>query len=248
MLISRAAPERHPVGMPTERLRGLLARVSAEDGTEITQLCAIATDISGTSGAGIMVMASSLARGTLHTSDEISAYLGDLQYTLGEGPAVEVHRLGRAVLEADLELPALARWPGFVPLAIQAGARAIFAFPIHIGAVRFGALVLYRRQLGALENEQYTDSLVMATVIAHTSLALQADAPPGGVALGLEIGANFHFVVHQAAGMTSVQMQIDVAEALVRLRGHAFRMDRSVDEVSRDVVARRLRIGESNAS
>jgi hypothetical protein len=233
--------------MPTERLRGLLARVFTGNGAEITQLCAIATDISGTSGAGIMVMASSLAQGSLHTSDETSAYLGDLQYTLGEGPAIEVHRQGRAVLEGDLEVPALARWPAFVPLAIQAGARAIFAFPIHIGAVRFGALVLYRRRLGGLENEEYTDSLVMATVIAHTILDLQGDAPSGSVALELEIGANFHFVVHQAAGMTSVQMQIDVAEALVRLRGHAFRTGRSVDEVSQDVVARRLRIGESDA-
>jgi hypothetical protein len=234
--------------MPTERLRGLLAGVSADNGAEITQLCAIATDISGTSGAGIMVMTSSLAQGSLHTSDEISAYLGDLQYTLGEGPAIEVQRQGRAVLEADLELPAVARWPGFAPLAIQAGARAVFAFPIHIGAVRFGALVLYRGRLGGLEIGQYTDSLLTATVIAHTILALQAEAPPGSLALELEIGANFHFVVHQAAGMTSVQMQIDVAEALVRLRGHAFRTGRSVDDVSQDVVDRRIRIGESNAS
>jgi hypothetical protein len=233
--------------MPTERLRSLLARVSADDGAEITQLCAIATDISGTSGAAIMVMASTLAQGSLHSSDEISAYLGDLQFTLGEGPALEVHRLGRAVLEANLELSALARWPGFAPLAIQAGARAIFAFPIHMGAVRLGTLVLHRGGRGGLEEQQYRDSLIVATVIARTILALQADAPLGSLALELELGANFHFVVHQAAGMTSVQMEIDVAEAMVRLRGHAFRTGQSVDEVSQDVVARRLRIGDSNA-
>jgi hypothetical protein len=232
--------------MPSERLRDLLGQLSTDSGVQITQLCTIATDVSGTSGAGIMVMASSLARGSLHSSDEISAYLGDLHYTLGEGPALEVHRVGRAVLEADLELPLVSRWPGFAPLAIQAGARAIFAFPIHIGAIRFGALVLYRDQLGGLGSGQYTDTLVVTTVIAHTILALQADAPPGSVAIELEVGANFHFVVHQAAGMTSVQMQIDVAEAMVRLRGHAFRTGRSVDDVSRDVVDRRLRIGESN--
>jgi hypothetical protein len=32
------------------------------------------------------------------------------------------------------------------------------------------------------------------------------------------------------------------------LRGHAFRTGRSVDDVSQDVVDRRIRIGESNAS
>jgi hypothetical protein len=224
-----------------------LGQLSTDDGPEIAHLCTIATDVSGTSGAGIMVMAETLARGSLHTSDEISAYLGDLQYTLGEGPAIEVHRSGADVLEADLQLPAVARWPGFAPLAIQAGARAIFAFPIYIGTIRLGALVLYRGTPGELANHQYTDSLVMTIAIGNAIVALQADAPRGSLAIELEVGANFHLVVHQAAGMTSVQMHIDIAEAMVRLRGHAFRTGQSVDDVSRDVVGRRLRIGESSA-
>jgi hypothetical protein len=60
----------------------------------------------------------------------------------------------------------------------------------------------------------------------------------------LEEGANFHLVVHQAAGMVSVQLGIGVTEALVRLRGHAFLTDRSIDDVSRDVVDRRLRLAD----
>jgi hypothetical protein len=151
------------------------------------------------------------------------------------------------VLEADLQLPAVARWPGFAPLAIHAGARAIFAFPIHFGTIRLGALVLYRGLPGRLDSEQYTDSLIMTIVIGSAIMELQAHAPRGTLAIELEVGANLHLVVNQAAGMTSVQMHIDIAEAMVRLRGHAFRTSRPVDEVSRDVVARRMRIGEPNA-
>ena len=59
----------------------------------------------------------------------------------------------------------------------------------------------------------------------------------------LEAGADFHFVVHNAAGMVSVQEQISVTEALIRLRAFAFSNDRLLAEVAGDVVARRLRLG-----
>ena len=36
------------------------------------------------------------------------------------------------------------RWPVFAPAARQAGAAAIFAFPLQIGAIRSGVLGLYR--------------------------------------------------------------------------------------------------------
>ena len=83
--------------------------------------------------------------------------------------------------------------------------------------------------------------------MAGTLLALQAAAPPGGVACELEQGANFHFVVPQAAGMVSVQLGITIAEALVRLRSRAFASDRHIDDVSREVVDRRLRFLPSDA-
>ncbi len=55
---------------------------------------------------------------------------------------------------------------------------------------------------------------------------MQADAPPGELAAALEARANFHYVVHQAAGMVAAQLDVGVAEALVRLRAHAFGNDR----------------------
>jgi len=37
-------------------------------------------------------------------------------------------------------------------------------------------------------------------------------------------------------------LNMSVTEALVRLRAHAFLSDRSIDDISRDVVDRRLRL------
>ena len=65
-------------------------------------------------------------------------------------------------------------------------------------------------------------------------------------ALDLEAGANFRFVVHQAAGMVAVQLAVPVEEALVRLRAHAFSSGRLVVDVATDVVNRRLRFDRAD--
>jgi hypothetical protein len=120
------------------------------------------------------------------------------------------------------------------------GVRAIFGFPLQVGAVRLGALNLYCNRPGPLDDEQHADALVMADVAAQALLVLQANAPPGGLAAELEADADFQYVVHQASGMVSVQLDVSVAQALVRLRAYAFGNDGSLTEVARNVVERRL--------
>jgi len=227
-----------------ERMAGIVRRLASHDadGLGTLHLCELAAELTGSSGASIMLLSDELARGSLCTTDGVAAYLDDLEFTLGEGPALDAHGGGLPVLAADLAAPGESRWPALVSSAVQAGVRALFAFPIRIGAVRLGALTLLRDRPGPLADLQYADASAMAAVAARTILALQADAPPGSVAVELEEGANFHFVVHQAAGMVSVQLGVGVTEALVRLRGHAFRSDRPLDDVARDVVDRRLRL------
>ena len=72
---------------------------------------------------------------------------------------------------------------------------------------------------------------------------LQADAPPGMLAIELEAGSDFHYVVHQTAGMVAARLHVSVGRALIRLRAHAFGCGRPVTAVARDVVARQLRFG-----
>jgi hypothetical protein len=81
----------------------------------------------------------------------------------------------------------------------------------------------------------------MAGIVAQALLAIQANAPPGRLAAELEAGADFHYVVHQASGMVAAQLEVNVGQALIRLRAYAFAGDRSVDEVAKDIVARRIR-------
>ncbi len=193
-------------------------------------------------GAGVMLMSGDVPRGSLCTTDAVSHLIEELQYTLGEGPCVDAFRKDEVVTEPDLAEPETRRWLAFTPPALEAGVRAIFGFPLRVGTVRLGALNLYRDWPSPLTAEQHADALVMADVAARWVLEAQAGAPSGALAAALEIGADFHFAVHNAAGMVSVQLGISVAEALIRLRAFSFRHDLLLADVAQDIIARRLRL------
>jgi hypothetical protein len=220
-------------------LSRLVGRGTPELGTQ--RLCDVSADVTGMSGAGIMLMSGDMPQGSVCTTNKVSALIEQLQYTLGEGPCVDAYRHDRPALEPDLAQPRTPRWLGFSGPAIRAGVRAVFGFPLQVGAVRLGALNLYCDRPGPLSDDQHADALVMADVAAQAVLVLQANAPPGKLAAALEEGADFHYVVHQASGMVAAQLEVSVGQALIRLRAHAFANDRPLAEVGTDVVARKLR-------
>jgi hypothetical protein len=229
--------------MPAARLLRILNRLQEVDGAgpAPARLCKVCAEIMAMTGAGIMLMSGDLARGSVCSSNGVSALIEDLQYTLGEGPCVDAYGQDQPVLEPDLAGAGGSRWVAFSPPAVSAGAKAVFGFPMRVGAIRIGALNLYRDHSGPLDDEQYADGLVLAGVAARAVLAMQADASPGMLGAALETGSDFRFVVHQASGMVSAQLDVTVGEALVRIRAYAFSNGRPLRAVAEDVVARRLR-------
>jgi GAF domain-containing protein len=232
--------------MAGDRLLRILAQLSAGAKTEPepVRLCEVCADVSLMTGAGIMLMAGDVQQGSVCSSNDVSALIEELQYTLGEGPCVDAYRQDRPVLEPDLAGKSTARWLAFTPPAVAAGARAIFGFPMQVGGIRLGALNLYRDQPGPMSDDQYADALVLGSVAAQAVLTMQAHASPGTLATELEEGADFRFVVHQASGMVAVQLGVGVGEGLVRLRAYAFGHDRLLAEVAEAIVARRLRLDD----
>lgn len=230
--------------MPAERLRRVLRALGAEgaDSLSSSRFCEVGPDLLRVSGVGIMLMSGDIARGSICSTNGVSQLIEDLQYTLGEGPCVDAYRQDRVVSEPDLADPVIARWPAFAPPVVEAGARSVFGFPLRLGTVRLGALNLYDDHPGALDDEQHADALVLAEVAARWVLEAQAGAPPDTVARALEVGSDFHFMVHNAAGMVSVQRGVSVTEALIQLRAYAFAEGLLLTEVAADVVARRLRL------
>lgn len=197
-------------------------------------------------GAGIMLMSGDVPRGSVCTTDETSAIIEDLQFALGEGPCLDAHHGHLPVLEPDLASAGSVRWPAFTPPALEAGARAVFGYPMELGAVRLGALNLYRDAPGGLSGEQHANALAMAEIAAEAVLMLQSGSTDGALAADLESAADFQYVVHQAAGMVAAQLGVSVAVALIRLRAYAFGSGDPLRSVAEQVVGRALRFDDSD--
>jgi len=186
--------------------------------------------------------------GIVCATDDVSAKIEDLQVTLGEGPCIDSVRDGAPVLIADLVSPgefSMDRWPAFLEGAGAAGVRAVFAFPLRIGAISVGAMDLYRDEPGDLAPDELPAALMAADAAAHALLHL--DAPPNGALNGFsDVGSVYHPQVHQATGMVQVQLGVSTNEAFVRLRARAFATERSLVDLANDVVNRRLRFSSED--
>jgi hypothetical protein len=93
---------------------------------------------------------------------------------------------------------------------------------MSVGAVRLGALNVYRNRTGPLTTEQHTDAAIVAGVADRALITMQTGADPGTLGVELEAGSNLRLVVHQATGVVAEQLEITVTEALIRLRAYAF--------------------------
>jgi GAF domain-containing protein len=202
-------------------------------------LCVASAAAIGVAGAGVILMSGGRALGNVCVSGSMTAAAEEVQYTLGEGPCVDAYHTKAPVLAPDLEHDG-DRWPGFRVGAARAGVRAVFGFPLLIEAVCFGALNLYHDRPGPLTADQFADAL--AHVASRTVLGWQSVAGPGSLAWQLEHVPMHRAVVHQAAGMVSVQAAVPIPDAVVMLRAYAFAEDRPISEVAASIVNGDLRL------
>ena len=217
-----------------------IARDTKDDrvlAAEICRACVQGLDIDG---AAISLLTASALRETVAASDATADLLEDLQFGLGEGACIDAAMSRRPVLVPDMHDPAqTARWPVYAAaVAEQTGVRAIFALPLQWGAIDVGVLDLYRRTPGALSAAHMQDALSAADAATLLLLGLRGDH---GDEQAWDRSWGSRAEIHQATGMVVAQLGISAADALARLRAHAFAEQRLLADVARDVVARRLR-------
>ena len=212
----------------------------------IAALCRAAVLRLEVDGVSVTAVSGPVAREPVCASDEVSARLEEFQFTMGEGPGADDFRLGSPMLIPELDSMA-ARWPGFVPAAVAAGARAMFSFPLQAGVIQVGVLSLYRARPGALGVEDLADALVFADIAMQLLLDSSAGITGSPDYRPLDGVAGARAEVHQATGMISVQLGVSLEEAFVRLRAHAFGSGASLGDVAGEVVRRRLRFGPGAA-
>ena len=202
---------------------------------------AAGADALGVDGLAVSLVTEADSTELLWCSDATTRRFEDLRLTLGEGPGPDAVRTGALVWVPDLAQVRYARWPALAMEAPDLDARAVFCFPMGIGAIRVGVLTAVRRTPGPLTPGQADDALVLTSALTARCLGSgepYPDAPePAGTQHSLQ-----HAVVHQATGMLSVQLSLPLSQALLRLRAHAYSSGRSITDISQEVVDRRLRL------
>ncbi|MER5886735.1 GAF and ANTAR domain-containing protein [Streptomyces sp. NPDC001941] len=206
-------------------------------------------------------------------SHPLARAFSDLQFTCGQGPSLDSMRHCLVVRVEDLDTVREDRWPALTT-SDTGPVRAVFCFPLRIGALRIGVLTLLRTCPGPLAGASNDGADLFARALTRYCLGLDLSGP--GTAEGQDAPATgrpaperdpvprsaaegevpgfleateglARAEVHQATGMLSIQLRIGLADALVRLRAHAYGSGRSLDDVAHAVVTRRLRLGRGDA-
>jgi hypothetical protein len=215
------------------------------DGQAVTlpDVCVAAVRAAGVDGAALSIVTRLDRRSLVHASDGLAGLLDDQQFLLGEGPCVEAWSSDGMVLADDVSASGVAaRWPVFAPVALGAGALAVFGFPLQMGAIRLGTLGLYRARPGTLTDEQLADTLTLCGVAMAMMLTATNHAPGGAQPAWLPGAASDGKIeVYQATGMVAVQLGVGLEEAFAALQARAFVQGTQLPEIAREVVNRRLR-------
>lgn len=204
------------------------------------RLCGIAALLTSATAAAVCLISDSGLSGVVAASDARAAAIGELQFSLGEGPSWDAFDSNRPVLAEDLESNSARGWIAWSAAVGLHSVRAAFAFPLQVGPTQVGVLDIYRSAAGALADEAMADLRALVTIATGMLLDGQERAGAGATPSGVDAALKSGFAIYQAQGMLMMQLGIPLTDAMSRLRAYAYVNDRSLSEVARDIVARTL--------
>jgi hypothetical protein len=203
-----------------------------DDGTSRLQhVSAAAVQLLSMAGCAVHVVSKDGASGVAASTDVRSTRLADVSFTTGDGPGIEAFTLRRPVLVSDLS-GERQRWPGFIDVAVGAGISAVYCYPLQVGGVTLGVLDLYSDRARALDSDEVSLALAYSHLAALTILDDQALQEHGS----WEPLVDHRAEIHQAQGMVMVDLGVDLADALLRMRAHAFSEGRPLIEIAQAII------------
>ncbi len=225
------------------RVWGLLAAEAGRRGQPISiaAACQAAVRVLSVDGASVAAVAPGDVYVSVYATSDLGSRLEELQSTLGEGPGLQSYTDGAPVLTSDLAAGD-ERWPLFGSGAVEMGVHGMFAFPLRSGTIPIGVFEIHNDHVGALTSSQLGDALVLADVVSV--LLLGPEDHSGRDFIRDAISSDHHAEVYQATGMVSVHLGVTLADALARLRGHAFAHGLPISAVAREIVSGRLRLDQ----
>lgn len=232
------------MGSEDDRLREGLTATIAGPGrgrAAADRLCAGCVDLLAVDGAGLSIVSTGAEFRSLGVGGAGTSELDELQFTLGEGPVLEAVHSSAPVLTADLNGPDGSRWPAFAGAATRMGVRAVFALPVTVAGYPVGVLCFSRSRPGRLAGGELTGGFLAAElavlpVLDVLSIDMNAAVEDDMSAAWDELGSLMRSEVYQAAGALIAQLGVGPAEALVRLRAHAFAAGLTASQVAYQIL------------
>jgi GAF domain/ANTAR domain len=238
------APVRLNVAIHEQLVAAVDRRRGVEAADRLCEACVVLLDVDA---AAISLVCDGVSNGTLGCSGARARIYDELQFTLGEGPCLDSVTQRNPIVVVDLADPKESRWLAYGPAMLAYQIRAVYAMPIVVAGEYVGALDLFRAQPGHLSGDNIAGAVAAAELAGIPLLDLMdgdlqaAVADPDSNAWA-ELNTLSRAEVSQATGMLVAQLEIEPAEALVRLRAHAYATGRSATDVARDILDRRLKL------
>ena len=192
-------------------------------------------------GAAVSTVGRVIGSETVSATDDVAARLDELQFDLGEGPCWDAVGGARFVAEPDFRSDGARRWPRFAAAAAEDEIASMFALPLAVGDLRFGAVDLYSRRRLILDDGHIRQATAMAEIIGRHVLRDALSNLEGDAAADAKPYSRR--MVHQASGVVLAQLGLSPDDALLVIQAHAFATGESMMQVSKDVVEGRLRFG-----
>lgn len=227
-----------------DRVRAGLAAAAAGPGggAAANRLCAGCVDLLAVDGAALSLINTGASYSVGLSGSGIDA-LAELQFTLGEGPCLDVVDSSAPVLTPDLNNTQ--RWPTFAGAATRLGIRAVFAIPVTVAGFPIGVLALCRHLPGGLTGAAANGAFLAAELAVLPLLDVMGtdlhDAVDNvGSSAWDELGSMMRSEVYQATGVLVAQLGVPPAEAMVRMRAHAFATGCAISDIAFQILDHRL--------
>jgi hypothetical protein len=201
---------------------------------------AVATAV-GSRSAAITLLDATGSEALAAASDRIARFAHDVEFVVGEGPALDV-----AATSEPVEVGARAlttRWPRYGPVVAREGIAAVVGVPLRQepgGCL--GALCVYAKTSTVAPNIT-SASVRVADALTHTVLnrpgSIGEDEVP---TVSMFDEASFRATIDQAAGMLSVQHACKPADAVALLRARAFADGLPIETLAEQVVRGEVRL------
>jgi GAF domain-containing protein len=215
-----------------ELTAGLIASEDLDEALE-SLVATTAQAVPGESWCGITLVRAG-APTTQAASSPLTARVDDIQYKIGDGPALTAIRTREMVVVSDLA--AETRWPQWREAAVDDGISGVLSMPLDIDDHVIGALNLY---LG--ESQAFSPDVQLAAMLVaeHAGLLLAAVLDRTrltGLAADLSEALASGETINQAIGIVMAQRGCRAEEALEVLRQASMTVGAPLQEVAERLV------------